>query len=88
MTDDTRLSPTKTVSHATPPLAWSCEERDRMHCRNPHSCHCREIDALIHTRDRFAAQRDRAERNRDMWKGQCERQAAQLTNSQRPTTES
>lgn len=29
--------------------------------------------------ERLTAERERTERNRDMWKGQCERQAAQLT---------
>lgn len=29
--------------------------------------------------DRLTSDRDRIERNRDMWKGQCERQAEQLT---------
>ncbi len=28
--------------------------------------------------DRLASEKARTERNRDMWKGQCERQAAQL----------
>jgi len=26
---------------------WSCDERDRTVCRNPHGCHCREITALL-----------------------------------------
>lgn len=25
---------------------WSCDERNRAACRNPHGCHCREITAL------------------------------------------
>lgn len=25
---------------------WSCDERNRSACRNPHGCHCREITAL------------------------------------------
>jgi hypothetical protein len=25
---------------------WSCDERNRKACRNPHGCHCREITAL------------------------------------------
>lgn len=65
-------------------LAWSCDERDRKNCRNPHGCHCSEITHLIAARDTLTADRDRVQRNRDMWKGQCERQAEQLTASQRP----
>lgn len=34
-------------------LKWSCDERDRSHCRNPHGCHCREITDLMHSRDYY-----------------------------------
>lgn len=32
-------------------LEWSCDERDRKHCRNGHGCHCREITILIRERE-------------------------------------
>jgi len=25
---------------------WSCDEKSKRECRNPHGCHCREIFAL------------------------------------------
>ncbi|UZE47933.1 hypothetical protein ONR75_24155 [Rhodopseudomonas sp. P2A-2r] len=52
MTDETRQSPTKAVSHAH---AWTCEDTNKVngHCRNPHGCHCREITALCMARDTF-----------------------------------
>jgi hypothetical protein len=25
---------------------WSCDQRNRKACRDPHGCHCREITAL------------------------------------------
>jgi hypothetical protein len=28
-------------------LDWSCDEKDRESCRNPHGCHCREITDLL-----------------------------------------
>jgi hypothetical protein len=28
-------------------LEWSCDEKDRDHCRNAHGCHCREISDLM-----------------------------------------
>ena len=30
---------------------WSCDERNRQACRNPHGCHCREITALKHSNE-------------------------------------
>lgn len=38
----------------------------------------RKLDAAEAKIARLKEERDRIERNRDMWKGQCERQAAQL----------
>lgn len=62
-------------------LAWSCDERDRKNCRNSHGCHCREITALIQRIGVLILERDRALRNRDMWKTQCEQQAERLTSA-------
>lgn len=28
-------------------LKWSCEQKDRENCRDPHGCHCREITDLM-----------------------------------------
>jgi hypothetical protein len=74
----TTIAPSHGATKVTQ-LEWSCDERDRKHCRNTHGCHCSEITHLIAARDKLTTERDRVTRNRDMWKGQCERQAEQLT---------
>lgn len=35
---------------------WSCDERNRAECRNPHGCHCREITALRNTVEYWRAE--------------------------------
>lgn len=42
------------------------------------------LDAAEAEIARLKEERDRIERNRDMWKGQCERQAEQLSRTQLP----
>lgn len=39
----------------------------------------REVERLTRERDAAIETSDRNQRNRDMWKGQCERQAEELT---------
>lgn len=73
--------------------------RNRVRAHQMHHCimsyyddHCVKLnedaaDALDAAEAEIATlkeERDRIERNRDMWKGQCERQAEQLSSTQLP----
>lgn len=46
------------------PVAWSCEEKKNLGCRNPHGCHCREIADLQAQVARLTRERDQAEKDR------------------------
>ncbi len=35
-------------------LKWSCDQKDRKNCRDPHGCHCREITDLLHQVDNLS----------------------------------
>jgi hypothetical protein len=39
---------------------WSCDEKDKQHCRNAHGCHCKEIATIN-------AQNDKLKADRDVW---------------------
>ena len=44
---------------------WSCDERNRSGCRNPHGCHCREITSLIVERDALGADLEKVQTELD-----------------------